>query len=164
MEIHIRPLQLNQIPAAKRVMAEVCNEIWHLKPTVEELERWFDETGEFKDFNNLDSYYFQNKGTFLAIVDGDAVVGTGSIKQVTETICELKRMWILKAYRAQGWGKVIAEALLQFAREAGYTRVWLEAYDPSKQARALAFYKALGFYEIAPYKESPAEVYMEKLL
>lgn len=162
--IEIRPLQPQQIPAAKRVMAEVCNEIWKLQPTVEALEQWFDETGEFDDLNHLESYYFNHYGTFLVIVDDEKVVGTGSIKCLSEDICELKRMWILRAYRAQGWGKVIAEELLRFAKETGYARVRLEAYDPPKQERAIAFYKALGFYEIPPYKKSPAKLYMEKLL
>ncbi len=162
--IEIRPLQPQQIPAAKRVMAEVCNEIWKIKPTVEELEQWFDQTGEFEDLNNLEAAYFDHRGVFLAIIDDEKVVGTGSIKQLSENICELKRMWILRDYRAKGWGRVIAEALLQFAKEAGFECVRLEAYDPPKQQRAIEFYKALGFYEIAPYKESPAKLFMEKLL
>ncbi len=164
MMIEIRALEPHQIPAAKRVMAEVCNEIWKIESTAEALERAFDEAGEFEDINNPALYYFDNKGIFLVIVDDGEVVGTGSIKRLNEDICELKRMWILRAYRAQGWGKVIAEALLQFARAAGYGRAWLEVYDRQLQARAIAFYQALGFYEIPPYKESPAKLYMEKLL
>jgi putative acetyltransferase len=162
--IEIRPLQPDEIPAARRVMCEVCIEIWGMLPTAEEFEQNLIEAGEFDDIYNVESYYFGDNGIFLAVVDDDRVVGIGAIRRLREEICELRRMWILKDYRAQGWGKVIAEELLRFARIAGYERVRLEVYDPPMQARAVAFYMTLGFYEIPPYKESPAKLYMEKLL
>ncbi|MEW6125907.1 MAG: GNAT family N-acetyltransferase [Acidobacteriota bacterium] len=162
--IEIRPLHPSESRAARRVMAEVCNEIWQFHQTAEEMEEEFEAMDEFIDINELETYYYDNGGIFLAIVDDDEVVGTGAIKRLSEDICELKRMWILKAYRAQGWGKQIADALLQFAEAAGYERIWLEVYDPPVQQRAVEFYERLGFREIPPYRESPAKLYMEKLL
>ncbi len=162
--IEIKPIQAQQINAAKRVMAEVCNEIWRIKSTVDELEREFNETGEFVDLNNLQTSYFDNNGTFMVITDAAEVVGTGGIKRMDEEICELKRMWILRGYRAQGWGVKIALELMHFAKQQGYKRVRLELYDPPKQQRAIAFYSELGFYEIAAYRDSPAKLCMEKRL
>ena len=146
------------------MMAAVCNEIWKIKPTVDELEKAFDETGEFIDLNNLQSTYFENNGTFMVITDDLEVVGTGGIKRLDAEICELKRMWILRSYRAQGWGVKMAHALLHFAKERGYKKVRLELYDPPKQQRAIAFYQELGFYEIEAYRDSPAKLSMEKSL
>jgi putative acetyltransferase len=114
--------------------------------------------------NNLQASYFDNRGTFMVITDDQKVVGTGGIRRLEDEICELKKMWILRDYRAQGWGVKIALELLRFAREQGYKRVRLELYDPPKQQRAIAFYKELGFYEIAAYRESPAKLCMEKQL
>jgi putative acetyltransferase len=162
--IEIKPIQPHQINAAKRVMAEVCNEIWKIKPTVDDLEREFDERGEFVDLNNLQAHYFDNHGTFMVISDAAEVVGMGGIKRLGEEICELKRMWILRGYRAQGWGVKIALELLRFAKEQGYKSVRLELYDPPKQQRAIAFYRELGFYEIEAYRDSPAQLCMEKIL
>jgi putative acetyltransferase len=162
--VKIIPIQAHQIHAAKRVMAEVCNEIWKIRPTVDELEAAFNETGEFVDLNNLQAIYFADRGTFMVITDDQRVVGTGGIRRLEDEICELKKMWILRDYRAQGWGLKIAEQLIQFAREQGYKRVRLELYDPPKQQRAIAFYRGLGFYEIAAYRESPAKLCMEKQL
>jgi putative acetyltransferase len=88
----------------------------------------------------------------------------GGIRRLEEEICELKKMWILKDYRAQGWGVRIARELFAFAKKAGYKKVRLELFDPPKQQRAKAFYQELGFYEIAPYRDSPAKLCMEKLL
>src|SRR5256885_860538 len=131
--IGIKPIQPHQINAAKRVMAEVCNEIWKLRPTVEELERAFNETGEFVDLNDLQASYFDNGGTFLVLADEERIVGTGGIKRLDEEICELKKMWIVGDYRAQGWGVKIAEELLRFAEAGGYQKVRLEVYDPPMQ-------------------------------
>jgi putative acetyltransferase len=162
--VKIVPIQSHQIDAAKRVMAEVCNEIWKIKPTVDELEAAFNENGEFVDLNNLQDIYLNNNGTFLVAVDDEKVVGTGGIKWLNEGICELKKMWILRDYRAHGWGVKIAQKLLQSAKELGYKKVRLELYDPPKQQRAIAFYRELGFYEIPAYRDSPAKLCMEKHL
>lgn len=162
--VAIKPVQLHQINAAKRVMAEVCNEIWSIKPTVDELEKTFEATGEFVDLNNLQATYFDNHGTFMVITDAAEVVGTGGIKRLDEEICELKKMWILRGYRAHGWGVKIAHTLLHFAKEQGYKRVRLELYDPPKQQRAIAFYRELGFYEIEAYRDSLAKLSMECML
>jgi putative acetyltransferase len=160
--IEIKPIQAQQISAAKRVMAEVCNEIWKLRPTVDDLLAEFDRTGEFVDLNDLQAVYFDNGGTFMVIVDDERVVGTGGIKRLDEEVCELKKMWILRDYRAQGLGVKIALELLRFAEESGYRKVRLEVYDPPKQQRAIAFYKTLGFSEIPLYRDSPALLAMEK--
>jgi putative acetyltransferase len=162
--IAIQTIEAPQIDAAKRVMAEVCNEIWKIRPTVDELLAQFDSTGEFVDLNNLQASYFDDHGTFMVIVDDRRVVGTGGIRRLDNEICELKKMWILRDYRAQGWGVRIALELLQFATQQGYKKVRLELYDPPKQQRAIAFYRELGFYEIAPYRDSPAKLCMEKEL
>jgi putative acetyltransferase len=161
--IKIVPIQAHQINAAKRVMAEVCNEIWKFKPTVDELEWQFNQTGEFVDLNDYERVYFANRGIFLVLADEEKIVGTGGIKRLDDETCELKKMWILRDYRAQGWGVKVAEELLCFAEASGYKRVRLEVYDPPMQERAIAFYRALGFYEIPLYRDSPALLAMEKV-
>ncbi len=162
--VEIVPIQPHQIQGAKRVMAEVCHEIWKIKPTVDELIAEFNQTGEFADLNNLQTIYLDNNGAFLVAVDDEKVVGTGGIKWLDEGICELKKMWILRKYRALGWGVKIAQELLKAARELGYKKVRLELYDPPNQGRAIAFYRELGFYEIPCYRDSPAKLCMEKVL
>ena len=162
--ILVTPIRAHQVAAARRVMSDVCNEIWKIKTTVEELESWFDQTGEFEDLNHLQTAYFDNRGLFVVATDDGRVVGTGAVKQLSQDICELKRMWILSSHRAHGLGLQIVRPLFAFALEQGYKKVRLEVYDPPRQGRALAFYTRLGFYEIAPYRDSPARLSMEKVL
>jgi hypothetical protein len=72
------------------LIAEVCNEIWKIKLTVDELVAGFNQTGEFADLNHLQATYFDNNGTFMVIAD-EKIVGTSSIRQLDEEICELKK-------------------------------------------------------------------------
>ncbi|WP_293326651.1 hypothetical protein [Microcoleus sp. PH2017_30_WIL_O_A] len=39
------------------------------------------------DIENVRSHYFDNNGTFLVLVDGEQVVGTGGIRKLDDEIC-----------------------------------------------------------------------------
>lgn len=156
--IEIKPIQLHQIEAVKRVILEVCQEIWQVP---EETIRRYDA---MSDIDDVRSHYFENNGTFLVLLDDGRVVGSGGIRRLNDDICELKRMWFLKDYRGRGLGMKMAQMLLDFAKTAGYKKVRLDTADAQKQARALKLYKQLGFYFIERYNDSPCAVFMEKIL
>ena len=67
--------------------------------------------------------------------------------------CEMKRLYVRKAFRAMGLGRQMAEAALDAARQAGYSCVLLDTLDDMEAARAL--YHDLGFHEIPPYYHNP---------
>jgi putative acetyltransferase len=104
------------------------------------------------------------KGTFLVVMDDEAVVGCGGIKNLNSETCELKRMWLLKSHRGQGLGFQLAQMLLDFATQTGYKIIRLDVFDPNKQRGAIAFYQKLGFYSIDRYNDSPCQIFMEKIL
>ncbi|MDJ0534630.1 MAG: GNAT family N-acetyltransferase [Xenococcaceae cyanobacterium MO_207.B15] len=118
----------------------------------------------FADLDNIQEHYLHNKGIFLVLLDRQKVVGSGAICYLQNDICELKRMWILKAYRGQGWGKKISERLLTFAKENGYQKIRLDLADAEKQKQAIAFYQSLDFYSIPRYNSSPCQIFMEKTI
>jgi ribosomal protein S18 acetylase RimI-like enzyme len=57
------------------------------------------------------------------------------------------------AFRRFGLGRVLAEALLDEARRAGYSVMLLDTLDEMESARGL--YSTLGFEEVAPYYFNP---------
>jgi putative acetyltransferase len=156
--IEIKPIELDQVEEVQQVIVAVCHEIWQLP---EEVIRRYDA---MSDLDNLRSHYFDNNGTFLVLIDEGRVVGSGAIRRLNNDICELKRMWFLKAYRGRGLGTKMAQMLLDFARKKGYKKVRLDTTDEQKQAQAIQLYQRLGFYFIERYNDSSCTVFMEKIL
>ncbi|WP_026731071.1 GNAT family N-acetyltransferase [Fischerella sp. PCC 9605] len=158
--IEIRPIQRHQIEQAKQIVMGVSLEIWQGVLTEADFRR----LDSMSDIENVQSHYFDNRGTFLVLVDGEQVVGTGAIRRFDDQICELKRMWFLKEYRGQGLGWKMAQMLFDFARQAGYWKVRLDLANDERQPQALKLYRKLDFYPIERYNDSSCTVFMEKIL
>ena len=148
--VTIQRLSDSQIEAAKAVIAQGCLEFFGRPPA------------EFEDMDRISSVYREPCGTFLVLLDGERVVGTGAIRRLDEQTCELKRMWFLPAWRGRGYGARMSEAFLGFARSAGYKRVRLDTAPVLAAANRL--YRRLGFYPIDRYNDGPGAIFMEKCL
>lgn len=92
----------------------------------------------------------------LALVDG-AIAGCGAFASLPDAdypnACEMKRLYVRPAFRRFGLGRVVAQALLDEARRAGYSTMLLDTFDDMEAARGL--YAALGFHDIPPYYFNP---------
>jgi putative acetyltransferase len=162
--LEIRSLQSQQAQEAKEVVADVCLHTFEWPVSLEELLTLWELSGELVDIDEAQTYYFQDGGLFLVLVDAERVVGTGAIRRLSTEVCELKRMYLYADYQRQGLGRQLAELLLEFAGRTGYQKVRLDVYQEDKQSRALRFYETLGFYRIERYNDSPCSVFMEKRL
>ena len=95
-------------------------------------------------------------GLLLAWVDG-SLAGCGAFRPLPESdyanACEMKRLYVRRAFRRFGLGRQIAQALLDNATQAGYSAMLLDTLDDMEAAREL--YASLGFAEVPPYYFNP---------
>ena len=121
--ITIQPFQPHQQKAAKDVLLTVCQELWEVPADV------VVQYDPLTDLDDIQSYYLDNNGLFLVLVDDGRVVGTGGMRHWQDRICELKRLWFLKEYRGHGFGWQMAQQILEFAIAKGYERMRLDVAD-----------------------------------
>jgi putative acetyltransferase len=92
----------------------------------------------------------------LALVDG-AVAACGAFRGLTDVdyanACEMKRLYVRRAFRRFGLGRALAQSLMAAALEAGYSVMLLDTLDDMEAAREL--YASLGFETIPPYYFNP---------
>jgi len=115
-------------------------------------------------FQNFDEELTQLPGDYapprcsllVALVEG-AYAGCCAMRPLDNSdypnACEMKRLYVRKAFRGFGLGRQLSEAILDTARRAGYACVLLDTLDDMEAARAL--YEDLGFEDIPPYYHSP---------
>lgn len=82
---------------------------------------------------------------YVALADGEITGGAGihPLDNGASTICELQKMYLLPAARGRGLGKLLMEKCLQFARENGYQKCYLETMPGLRQA--IRLYERSGF-------------------
>ncbi|MDO9073609.1 MAG: GNAT family N-acetyltransferase [Rubrivivax sp.] len=67
--------------------------------------------------------------------------------------CEMKRLYVRRAFRGFGLGRLMAQELMDLASQAGYSTLLLDTLDDMEAARGL--YSSLGFVEVPPYYFNP---------
>ncbi len=117
----------------------------------------------FQDFETelatLPGEYAPPRGALLLARIDENLVGCCALRPLDTAdyvnACEMKRLYVRPPHRSAGIGRRLVEAVLDWARLAGYDCVLLDTLDDMESAREL--YRDLGFEEIAPYYHNPIE-------
>lgn len=130
--------EYNELLVAVSPYMQACLDMQNFDMELDELERKFGEAAG---------------GRLLLCLDGEKPVGCVGIKRFDDNICELKRLYVRPEARGAGLGRTLTELMLTEARNAGYSYMYLDTLPGLKNA--LSLYRAMGFYEIAPYYANP---------
>jgi putative acetyltransferase len=161
--INIRRIEPHEFPFAKELIYRIAQRVFHDTRPLEESIAFYESRATLSDMDDIQQTYFENHGIFLVMTDDEQLIGTGAVRKIDDTTCELKRVWLLFEYHGRGLGYRMIQELLAFARQKGYQRIRLET-DRDSQSRAYELYKRLGFYEIPRYTDHQDEVAMELIL
>jgi len=93
--------------------------------------------------------YVPPNGALLIAHVGADVAGCVGLRPLDDRTGEMKRLYVRPAYRSQGLGKRLVQAVTHAARQTGYSELRLDTLPSMASAQAL--YHQLGFVEIPPY-------------
>jgi GNAT superfamily N-acetyltransferase len=96
---------------------------------------------EFQNFGQelaaLPGEYAPPAGRLLLARSNAEPAGCVGLKRRGETICEMKRLFVLPRFRSEGAGRRLAEAIIVEARAAGYHTMLLDSLPTMEAAQAL---------------------------
>jgi putative acetyltransferase len=117
-----------------------------------------------KELKNPLEKYGSPTGCLLLAYFTNEVVGCVALQNLGNNICEMKRMYVLPQYRKFSIGKALANAIINEAKQLGYTTIKLDTLQ--RLQPAIHLYKSLGFSITNSYYNNPLEevVYMQKAL
>jgi len=138
----------------------------HEGPSLAEVTRLFggyadslDFDLDFQDFDDevsdLPGNYVPPKGRLLLALDYDSrtTAGCVALRPFKPGICEMKRLFVEEKFRGSGVGRLLAVAVIDAARKAGYRKMRLDTTARMKAANTL--YRELGFRPIPAYRHNP---------
>lgn len=103
------------------------------------------------------------RGAFLLACEDDIELGCVGLRGDGGATGEIKRLWIYPSARRHGLARRLMTEIEAYARRRSMTRLVLDT--SSHLPEALAFYRSLGWSEIAPYNDNPhADHFFEKRL
>jgi ribosomal protein S18 acetylase RimI-like enzyme len=121
----------------------------------------------FQDFERelaeLPGDYVPPGGRLLLALEAEPA-GCVALRPFGPGVCEMKRLYVRPAYRGSGLGRLLAQAIVEAGRDAGYERMRLDTLQSMAAARGL--YRSLGFVEIEAYRHNPIHgtTYFERAL
>jgi ribosomal protein S18 acetylase RimI-like enzyme len=101
----------------------------------------------------LPGKYARPQGCLLIARDGDRVLGCIGLRPLAGTDCEMKRLYVRPDARGLQLGRQLVARLCDEARNAGYTRMFLDTLPTMASAQRL--YASMGFEPTSSYVFNP---------
>jgi len=122
----------------------------------------FREYGEFVGspicFENFEREIAALPGEYICLLvaeESGQLAGCAALREIGESIAEMKRLYVRPAFQGRGLGRLLTERIIAEARAMGHQLLRLDTLRVMESA--LALYRRLGFREIPPYGGNPPE-------
>jgi GNAT superfamily N-acetyltransferase len=105
--------------------------------------------------------------SWVLLADDDGTpIGSGAVQRLSKSVPgapadqgEIKRVYVVPGARGRGLSRVLMAALVELARELGYT--WLQLETGDVQPEAIGLYTSLGWHRVpnyGQYEDDPRSV------
>jgi putative acetyltransferase len=142
----------------KLVQAETTEQVEQARGLFKEYAAWLALDLCFQNFEkeliDLPGAYAPPEGRLLLGFQDDQLAGCVALRELSDEICEMKRLFVRPEFHGRGLGKQLVNAILKEARTIGYQRMRLDTLS-AQMGNAIALYRLLGFREIQPYYNNP---------
>ena len=94
--------------------------------------------------------YSGPRAVYFVVEDAGRIVGGGGVGPLAgadETVCELRKMYLLSEARGAGMGESLLVRCIEEARKMGYSMMYLETLSGMKAAQRL--YRRMSFERMA---------------
>jgi ribosomal protein S18 acetylase RimI-like enzyme len=110
------------------------------------------------ELEHLANEYAPPMGSFLlaedlAAAQDNVYLGCVGLRQISDGVGEIKRLYTIPAARGRGAGRLLAEGIVAAARQIGYAKLLLDTLPSMREA--LSLYASLGFKSTSAYRFNP---------
>lgn len=137
--------------------ANTPGQIASIRTLFEEYAAWLNVDlcfqGYAKELASLPGLYAPPRGRLLLAVESNTTAGCVALRPLSESVCEMKRLFVRPAFRDAGLGRQLAERIVGEARSIGYSRMRLDTL--AHMTPAMRLYESLGFVHCDPYYGTP---------
>jgi putative acetyltransferase len=153
-------MTVRQFEAGDETAFRELNEAWIAGNFVVEDKDW-------EVLNDPVGKILRPGGAVLMAVEDGVAIGTCALLPMKDGAFEVAKMTVAEKCRGLGIGKKLLAHVIEYAKEMGASRLYLETNN--KLANAIHVYESLGFRHLPPELVHPspyarANVYMELML
>jgi putative acetyltransferase len=120
------------------------------------VESYFDPVAFSEELANLPGEFAEPRGRLLVADDDGRIAGCVALRDLGNSACEMKRMFVYPEFHGKGVGQLLGRAIVREAKAIGYRKMMLDTGPAQHEAQAL--YHKLGFVDVEPYYELSGEL------
>ena len=132
---------------------------WHYERHCDDralIDSYFDPEAFEAELQALPGCFGPPGGALLVAEENGHIVGCVALRQLEDGACEMKRMFVAPEFHGRGAGRALACAIVARAKRLGYSKMLLDTGPAQREAQGL--YRKLGFRDVQPYYQLPAEL------